>query len=304
LRIKQLTKPVLSGTVDHNECNRKSLQGCSRCKPRHVSWCCDLCNPDQFKWISDFTFPKPPRAKPRSKLDPYEVTDDDRCLKKLLLDWRVDEAKRVMGAAAVKEYGPWPFMPNEVLNRLVDCSHYNKITSLTALRVETQWLEKWVTRCGDRLMAILEPFNRPPPAPNTNSTLASHKKLHTVTCSACGNVGHKKNNAHCPARVATHAANSENVAPLRASPTSRLKPSTPCPRRRVTPLQPAENFVHCTPPSVRQNQPAMTISTQPVTVTPPASFVPPVYSFHYNHTPKQPLTLAPPVSNFIFYDLH
>ncbi|KAJ6545115.1 hypothetical protein B0H10DRAFT_2132829 [Mycena sp. CBHHK59/15] len=113
-------------------------------------------------------------------------------------------------------------MPDEVLQRIIDCSHFHKITSAADLVRETRWHR--VVEDGDRVLSLIsthkpvpppEPlvFNAPLRALDTNSA-ASTPKISKAPrqCRACFQLGHIASNRMCPKYQARSTPRARQVA--------------------------------------------------------------------------------------------
>ncbi len=58
---------------------------------------------------------------------------------RLLDDWRQTKAVEDYGILVAKRNGPALIMPKGIIDRVVDCAHYEKIKNLQDLRRETGW---------------------------------------------------------------------------------------------------------------------------------------------------------------------
>lgn len=81
-------------------------------------------------------------------------------LRRLLDDWRMVEAVEKFGVAVAKDRGPGLIMPGRIIERVVDCAHYEKIKNLQDLRRETGW--NCPDEIGSTVIAIVAGHGRPP----------------------------------------------------------------------------------------------------------------------------------------------
>ncbi|KAF8219277.1 hypothetical protein L208DRAFT_1341853, partial [Tricholoma matsutake] len=200
--------------LDHQQCNPAVPEGCHRCA-LPTSWiCCDLHNPTPFNFFK-VSPQKSDRLPPWSRLVlGYKMVGEDHQLREALDNWWEKATAARYGWAHLHDLGPTLIMPNEVLNRIIDCAHYHKINSTSELKNETRWDE--IEQCGDEVLEIIQclrpqvsaaspltttplrtlptPIRPSTPALNlaspnlpTSTTTANHSKSR---CSTCGLVGH------------------------------------------------------------------------------------------------------------------
>ncbi|KAJ7599753.1 hypothetical protein C8J56DRAFT_769041, partial [Mycena floridula] len=97
-------------------------------------------------------------------------------------------ATEKLGAVAMRQFGPYPFMSDDILDRLVDCIHEDKIQDLPSIRIETLWRQDRVTEFGQSLLDLILAVSPPPPPPVV--TVPAVKSRAPTKCQRCGNVGH------------------------------------------------------------------------------------------------------------------
>ena len=139
------------------------------------------------------------------------MTTEGSKLRDALKDWREDRTVRRYGKAHFRDLGPSLAMPNEVLDRIVDCAHHRKISSIADLRTETRWDDIDHDGWGLEVVALIQTWCPPhPPLMTTtpmqqpsamrplsgNSNLGTELPLFTAPASrakskwsACGLVG-------------------------------------------------------------------------------------------------------------------
>ena len=123
---------------DHLNCADTS---CPRCSPQTASPCCDLCNPRAFDHLfSYFEPPPPPTKSSKSSLKKYDRGEPEMRLAKALNEWRRKATIEKYGEAVLRDVGSSLILPTELLERLVDCAHYGKITNLDQLHKEVNWV--------------------------------------------------------------------------------------------------------------------------------------------------------------------
>ena len=164
---------------------------CPRCSPTIPQLCCDLCNPAEFenKFVVALEKRKPqPR---RSTMKPYEPSKDDKMLRKQLNEWRWKMAVEVFGELFTEDFGCSTFMPDEVLDRICDTTHYDFITSIDTLAKETRW--HLAKEHGQSVVDIILEM-RPAITSQTQivvpvATMSGPKPREQV-CTSCGQPGH------------------------------------------------------------------------------------------------------------------
>lgn len=181
---------------DHLVCDPSTPTGCQRCIIRQPTICCELCNPEHFK---DFARSdprlRPKRLRNRSHIPDYKADQHDMSLRDALNEFREQETIKKFGKSRLKNSGPGLIMPNNILQRIVDCVHAQKINSKDDLQLETRWSR--VDLFADAVLAIIDMCRRPPLTPsaaNDNASPATNvkkaPKIGQSRCGACGEVGH------------------------------------------------------------------------------------------------------------------
>ncbi|KAG1867710.1 hypothetical protein F4604DRAFT_1584981 [Suillus subluteus] len=72
---------------------------------------------------------------------------------KLVDDWQEDTTQKLYGQAHLHDLGPGLVMPNNILNRIVECAHFHKIKSPADLLRETRW--SGVNKPGDDIVTLI-----------------------------------------------------------------------------------------------------------------------------------------------------
>jgi hypothetical protein len=113
---------------------------------------------------------------------------------------RKDLTIEVLGRASFRNHGAGAIMSDEVLCRIVDCAHFNKIQTTADLARETHWHR--ATEDGAKILTLILQHHPvpPPPAvpdtplrattsniPSTPATLSTPKNR---KCGKCGLFGH------------------------------------------------------------------------------------------------------------------
>ncbi|KAF7981237.1 hypothetical protein HWV62_34599 [Athelia sp. TMB] len=234
----------------HLQCDTSKPSGCTRCAPHSSDLCCDICNPEHFQSL--FISPTPiksTRVPNRSSVKTYSATRMDKDLKEALRVWRHEQAVSVLGKFKVRKWGVLLFMSDETVQRIVDCVHIAKISTIEHIAKETRWRRDYLDRCAVSLLALIEahsPQPPPPPPPPPAVAARASRVLNALAvteqnigapakraprCSACKALGHTKRSENCPAKLSVPAplpllSNNENEAPSnRASSSTSAPPS-------------------------------------------------------------------------------
>jgi ATP-dependent DNA helicase RecQ len=188
---------------DHFACDPTNPAGCQHCIIRQPAVCCALCNPQIF---TDFAHSdpalRPKRTRKRSSIPDYTPDQYDTGLRDALNEFREQETVKKFGKSRLKNSGPGLIMPNDILKRIIDCVHAQKITNKEDLQHETRWSR--IDQFADAVLAIIDTCRRPsssssltPEAASSVSTATNTKKVPKIGkshCGACGEVGH---NSEC-----------------------------------------------------------------------------------------------------------
>ena len=89
-------------------------------------------------------------------------------LAKALNEWRRKATIEKYGEAVLRDVGSSLILPTELLERLVDCAHYGKITNLDQLHKEVNWVVDDVF--GLEVIGIITSMCPPPSASTTQTT--------------------------------------------------------------------------------------------------------------------------------------
>ncbi|KAI6011404.1 P-loop containing nucleoside triphosphate hydrolase protein [Pisolithus microcarpus] len=217
--------------ADHLVCDTERAVGCDRCRITPASVCCDIHHPDEFTNLMS-SVPKPPPAPPRSRIPKYDPSPHDHTLRNALEEWREQTTSAVYGWHHLNDIGPCIVMCNATLERIVDCAHHHKISTIQDLKRETTWLD--ADQYGGEVLSLIRRHAAPlvslfistplretmspsnvlttshaSPSPTPNSIITRRK----AKCSACGQEGHNARNRICPRRSshAISAVGKENV---------------------------------------------------------------------------------------------
>lgn len=141
--------------TDHLLCDSTTATGCARCSMPTSIFCCDIHHPEHFSTIT-----MTPAAKDkqtcRSTLKDYNRTSRDYELRNELRRWRAIKASVVFGLAHFANIGGSLVLPNEMLDRVVDCVHFDKIQSIADLKQQVQWSEADIY--GEEIMTIVRKY--------------------------------------------------------------------------------------------------------------------------------------------------
>jgi hypothetical protein len=124
-------------------------------------------------------------------MDAFIPSPKDLDLKTALKDWRQSTAFVKFRPATIRNLGVRILMTDVVLNRIVDCAHFGKLTAVEQLLKETTWPKERVQEFGQTIITLISDHH--PPAPvNTAPSVEgeTQPKRSIVRCSACGLVGH------------------------------------------------------------------------------------------------------------------
>lgn len=147
-----------------------ACSNCPHCVAKPSRLCCDTCNPGSFFYLMPSTEPpKQSRAPNKFKVDSggYLATDADRNLKAALQDWRLAQLRSIGIPNGDDMFGVQLIMIDDVLERIVDLAHFNKIDGLAALQGQVNW--RYSDRWGLDILNIVNthfpPVIEPPPSP-------------------------------------------------------------------------------------------------------------------------------------------
>lgn len=115
-------------------------------------YCCDIHDPDRFESIAALDVPKEKSSR-RTSLKDYTRNSDDLALRDALRRWRVMKTSVKYGMGIAGRYGGCLVLPNEFLERIVDCAHYKKIDTVVELKKQTQWAE--ADAYGEEILAMI-----------------------------------------------------------------------------------------------------------------------------------------------------
>ncbi|KAK7692968.1 hypothetical protein QCA50_004609 [Cerrena zonata] len=197
--------------TDHLECDNTPT-GCQWCAPKTVAACCDLCSPNLLDFFSTHTEPGvKSRAPNKSHCPPYEMRPVDQSFQLALFEWREEKALEKLGVFDYEEYGVVLFMSDEILQRLIDCFHYRKLSTLDSIKKETRWRNDLIDTYGPSILALVHkeeatllasssdqvsgPSVQPSASSSTpqsslNTPLSGTKPTKSRVCSACKQPGH------------------------------------------------------------------------------------------------------------------
>jgi hypothetical protein len=194
-RLRKLTD------LDHLDCDTSNPAGCRCCIIHPPVVCCELCNPQHFTNFarSDPAF-RPKQPKNCAHIADYKADKYNMSLHDALNEFCEQETIKKFGLSRLKNSGPGLIMPNEVLERIVDCTHKQKITTKEHLQLKTRWSH--VDTFSDAVLVITDMYRRPsiagtsvPGAAGGNLSTATTNpkkapKIGKSRCGACGELGH------------------------------------------------------------------------------------------------------------------
>jgi hypothetical protein len=138
-----------------------------------------------------------------TKTAPYKSDDFDKKLLGSIRTWRLNQVIKFNGGEYDPDdhWGPFSFMPDNTMQRLVDLAHHDAFASNEQLIRDVDWFS--IDEHAEALRSIMQnsrPRPVPPPVvphtapcdPLTATTLASSmpKVKRTQRCSECHEVGH------------------------------------------------------------------------------------------------------------------
>lgn len=94
----------------------------------------------------------------------------DDILRRLLDDWRTQKAIEELGLEIAERRGPSMVLPQQLLNRIIDCAHFEKIKSIEDLRRETGW--PCPDDVGSTIVAMIAAQGSPQSAASLDSPVA------------------------------------------------------------------------------------------------------------------------------------
>lgn len=123
----------------HLLCDNTTPMDCTHCQPKPSHLCCDLCNSSNFEDLTAATIPKPARAPVKSNVKPYKMVNGDHKLKQAILDWQKQWMITMFGLILTWKYGANYLLPDDLVQRIIDCVHASKLISVESLKRETHW---------------------------------------------------------------------------------------------------------------------------------------------------------------------
>lgn len=75
-------------------------------------------------------------------------------LRDALDEFREEMTVKLEGRAVLQDYGASVFMTDQVLERIVDCAHYEKIVTIEQLARETRWVH--ASEHGAAVLALIQ----------------------------------------------------------------------------------------------------------------------------------------------------
>ncbi|KAK7050479.1 hypothetical protein R3P38DRAFT_2763725 [Favolaschia claudopus] len=174
--------------------------GCPRCKVAASGVCCELCTPAKFIDFARVDIPNSKSQPKRSRIQDYSADDVDFALEAALHGFRKARTLELRGKAYLRGFGSSYVMPDDVLKRIVDCSHFFKIRTRDELSKETHWHR--VLEDGEAVLALILQYRPTPPLPpietptplrsldQNTSAQAIPSTPSMRRCSKCRQIGH------------------------------------------------------------------------------------------------------------------
>jgi hypothetical protein len=158
-----LSSHCVAVTGTHHLCDPDSYEGCERCRPQTTWVCCDKCNPGEF--LKLITAPHKKTLTPQHSIIPSSYTRSPQhfVFKEKTYKWRREQATVHRGKGLVHWLGAQLLMPDQVIERVIVCWTFGKISHISHLWRETSWSQQWVNICSDSLLALLashSPFEK------------------------------------------------------------------------------------------------------------------------------------------------
>lgn len=175
---------------------------CSRCGPKVVLHCCDICDPHYFIFPTHELSGKRPSALRKTMPKPYERGPAEKSLYNALIIARREMAKETFPDGSFLT--PQAFMSTILLDRIVNLAHYQLIKTTTHLHEQIVWgyLDTYATRVLGLIQlhcppVMASPFTTAPLQHSlTNATASSSNTTAIVNppkkrkCGLCGVEGH------------------------------------------------------------------------------------------------------------------
>jgi hypothetical protein len=171
--------------------------GCPCCIVLPSPICCELCNPSAFADFALVDIAKSSNKPARSRLPKKSaLMSHDHDLRKALHEFRKRRTISKFGTPCLINTGPGIIMPNDILQRIVDCAHHHKIKTTGDLAKETRWSR--VEEFGAEVLEIITSHSPTPPSsvlwpihtPNQLPSSSNTTKLAKRTCSRCNSSDH------------------------------------------------------------------------------------------------------------------
>lgn len=165
---------------DHLTCDSSDPSGCLRCCVKAPEHCCDLHGGGKAivdKLCPAVPFEKPSKAASRSRIQKYTHEAMDKELDLVLHTWRVRKTLQVYGEGTYRQFGADLILPEDVMDRIVDCVHHNKVATADDLRRELRW--SGVDEYGEEVLSMIKNV-RPTPLDASPIVVASRAALATA----------------------------------------------------------------------------------------------------------------------------
>jgi hypothetical protein len=157
------------------------------------SICCELCTPAHFKDIARVSIEKAKNRPARSTIPDknYTPAPRDAELRAALHDFRKTRTLELHGRARLRNLGPGIIMGDDVLQRIIDCSHFYLIGTTAQLAKETHW--SGVDDYGEKVLSLIN-LHCPKPASALLAPIINGVQPLPVIaprrCGKCKEIGH------------------------------------------------------------------------------------------------------------------
>lgn len=151
------TALVFRTESDHHLCDPTSPLGCSRCVFPPPKLCCDIHHPihfnsGPFRPFDDIAVMKHQYrpAMPKG----FERSEVAGPLVQALRVWRDKKTQELYGSAYLNDFGGSLVLPDNILQRIIDCASIARINSTESLCKETHWSE--AEEHGNEVVALIQ----------------------------------------------------------------------------------------------------------------------------------------------------
>ncbi|KAH7919783.1 P-loop containing nucleoside triphosphate hydrolase protein, partial [Leucogyrophana mollusca] len=135
---------------------------CERCSIKLSHLCCDTCSVLLSVYVEPAIREPSKRAKRRYKVPEYQMRDAEKGLRQKLQEWR--ELQMVEEDLVDGDFfGSQIIMSNDILDRIVDLAHAEKIADVVSLSEQTRWI--YAEKYGPTIVKIVLTSIPSPPEP-------------------------------------------------------------------------------------------------------------------------------------------